>query len=124
MVNILNNSFYDDFMGLVENANKEIKLCAPFIKTNIVDDILTFKKQNVNIKIITSIKLMSFYRKVLDIEGLSKILDSNGKIYSYPMLHAKFYIFDKNRLIITSANLTESGLRKIKNMELLLMIKI
>jgi len=106
MVNILNNSFYDDFMGLVENANKEIKLCAPFIKTNIVDDILTFKKQNVNIKIITSIKLMSFYRKVLDIEGLSKILDSNGKIYSYPMLHAKFYIFDKNRLIITSAYLT------------------
>mgnify|MGYP001408004295 FL=1 len=30
------------------------------------------------------------------------------------MLHAKFYIFDKNRLIITSANLTESGLKKNK----------
>ena len=114
MVNILNDAIYDEFMDLVENTNNEIKLCAPFIKTNIVNDILTYKKQNVNISIITNVKFMSFYRKVLDIEALSKVLDSNGKIYSYPMLHAKFYIFDYNKLIITSANLTEIGLKKNK----------
>lgn len=114
MINILNDSVYDEFMNLVEKTDKEIKLCAPFIKKGIVNDILTYKKQNVNITTITNIKLMSFYRKVLDIEALSNILNSNGKIYNYPMLHAKIYIFDDNKLIITSANLTEAGLKKNK----------
>lgn len=114
MVSILNDAIYDEFMNLVESTDKEIKLCAPFIKTSIIDDILTYKKQNVNISTITNVKLMSFYRKVLDIEALSKILISNGKVYNYPMLHAKIYIFDDNKLIITSANLTEAGLKKNK----------
>jgi HKD family nuclease len=114
MVNILNDAIYDIFMNLVENTEKEIKICAPFIKTSIVDDILTYKKQNVNITTITNVKLMSFYRKVLDIEALSKILISNGNVYNFPMLHAKIYIFDDNNLIITSANLTEAGLKKNK----------
>ncbi|NLB33854.1 MAG: type II deoxyribonuclease, partial [Tissierellia bacterium] len=85
MVSILNDAIYDEFMNLVENTDKEIRLCAPFVKTSIVNDILTYKKQNVNIKAITNIKLMSFYRKVLDIQALSKILNSNGNIYNYPM---------------------------------------
>lgn len=114
MVSILNDAIYDEFMNIVENTDKEIKLCAPFIKTSIINDILTYKKQNVNITTITNIKLMSFYRKVLDIQALSKILNSNGNIYNYPMLHAKIYIFDDNKLIITSANLTEAGLKKNK----------
>lgn len=114
LVNILNDAIYDKFMNLVENTEKEIKLCAPFIKTSIVNDIYTYKKRNVNITTITNVKLMSFYRKVLDIEVLSKILYSNGKVYNYPMLHAKIYIFDDNKLIVTSANLTEAGLKKNK----------
>lgn len=114
MVKILNGAFYDEFMNLVESATNEIKLCAPFIKTGIVNDIFKYKKQDVNIKTITNIKLMSFYRKVLDIDALSKILLSNGKLYNYPTLHAKIYIFDNNRLIITSGNLTEAGLKKNK----------
>ncbi len=111
MINILNDSIYDIFMNLVENTEKEIKICAPFIKTSIVDDILTYKKQNVNITTITNIKLISFYRKVLDVEALFKILSSNGNIFNYPMLHAKIYIFDDSKLIVTSANLTEAGLK-------------
>ena len=114
MVNVLNYAIYDEFMNLVKKTDGEIKLCAQFIKTSIVNDILTFKKQNVNITTITNVNLMSFYRKVLDIDALTKILNSNGKIYNYPMLHAKIYIFDDNKLIITSANLTESGLKKNK----------
>ena len=114
MVSILNDPIYDKFMNLVENANKEIKLCSPFIKTNIINDILAYKKQNVKISTITNIKLMSFYRKVLDIEALSKIINSNGKVYNYPILHGKVYIFDATKLIITSANLTEAGLKKNK----------
>jgi hypothetical protein len=114
MVSILNGSIYDEFMSLVENTNKEIKLCAPFIKTSIVNDILKYKKQNVKVTAITNVKLMSFYRKVLDIEALSKIINSNGKVYNYPMLHAKVYIFDAAKLIISSANLTEAGLKKNK----------
>lgn len=114
MVNILNDAIYDKFMSLVENANNEIRLCVPFIKTNIVNEILTYKKSNVNITAITNVKLMSFYKKVLDVGALSNLLSSNGKLYNYPSLHAKFYIFDDKELIITSANLTEAGLKKNK----------
>lgn len=114
MVKILNGAFYDEFMNLVEGSNNEIKLCAPFIKTGIINDIFKYKKRNVNIKAVTNVKLMSFYRKVLDIDALSKIIISDGELYNYPTLHAKIYIFDDNRLIITSANLTETGLKKNK----------
>ncbi len=114
MVNILNCAIYDEFMKLVENTNNEIRLCAPFIKTSIVNDILTYKKRDTNISTITNVKLMSFYRKVLDVDALSKILSSNGELFNYPMLHAKIYIFDDSKLIITSANLTEAGLKKNK----------
>ncbi len=114
MVRILNDAIYDEFMQLVENSNEEIKLCAPFIKENIVDDIFTYKKPDVRIRTITNIKLMSFYKKVLDINGLLKIISSNGILYNYPTLHAKMYIFDDNKLIISSANLTEAGLKKNK----------
>lgn len=114
MVKILNGPVYDEFLNIVENSTNEIKLCAPFIKTGIINDILRYKKQNVNIKTITNVKLMSVYRKVLDIDALSKILLSNGRLFNYPNLHAKIYIFDDNKLIITSANLTEAGLKKNK----------
>lgn len=114
MVRILNDAIYDEFMQLVENSNEEIKLCVPFIKENIVDDIFTYKKPDVRIRMITNVKLMSFYKKVLDINGLLKIISSNGILYNYPILHAKMYIFDDNKLIISSANLTEAGLKKNK----------
>ncbi len=114
MVKVLNGAIYNEFMQLVENSEKEIKLCAPFIKTNIIDDIFSYKRKNVNITAITNIRLMSFYRKVLDIDALSKIIVSNGIAFNYPLLHAKIYIFDNEKLIITSANLTESGLKRNK----------
>jgi HKD family nuclease len=114
MVKILSDAIYDDFMKSVEEAKENIMLCAPFIKNDIIEDIYTYKKSAANITVITNVKLMSFYRKALDCKGLSKVLEERGDVFNYPMLHAKFYIFDNRKLIITSANLTTSGLRRNK----------
>ncbi|MEA5095677.1 MAG: phospholipase D-like domain-containing protein [Sedimentibacter saalensis] len=114
MINILNGAIYDEIMNLVEKSDKQIKLCAPFIKSSIVNDIYTYKKDNAEITIITNIRLMSFYRKVLDTSALSKIINSGGIVYNYPLLHAKIYLFDNKKLVITSANLTDSGLKRNK----------
>lgn len=114
MVQILSEAMYDDFMELVEGSKQNIMLCAPFIKNNIIDDIYIYKKNNVKVTTVTNIKLMSFYNKVLDCNALAKILEESGSVYNYPMLHAKFYIFDNKNLIITSANLTTAGLSKNK----------
>lgn len=90
MIKILNGAIYDDLMHLVENSEKEIQICAPFIKSSVVNDIFTYKKQEVKITTIINIRLMSFYRKVLDIDTLAKILSSNGSMFNYPTLHVKF----------------------------------
>lgn len=60
MIKILNEAIYDEFMHLVDSSKKDIKLCAPFIKENVINDIFTYKKYYANIATITNIRLMSF----------------------------------------------------------------
>jgi len=112
MIELINTHFYDNFMELCKNSNKSIKLCAPFVKKDIMEDILNFKKNATNIKLITNINLQSFHRKASDISAIKQALDNNVGVYNCTTLHAKIYIFDNKTCLVTSANLTFSGLKK------------
>lgn len=112
MLEILNKPMYDEFFTMVENSSNSIKLCAPFIKSDIVNDIYRLKAPAVEVKVLTNMNLANFHRGVSDISAISTFLNNEHKVFNFPHLHAKFYIFDDTRLIITSANLTTYGLKK------------
>jgi len=99
-------------MEQCSTASESIKLCAPYVKSNIVDDIFLNKLPETSISLITKINLRDYHNKVSDVESLRQTLFYGGHVYNCSNLHAKIYIFDDNNCIISSANLTQSGLRR------------
>lgn len=109
---ILNTPIYNEFLNLVCSTKGNIKLCSPFIKSEIVDRIYENINAGCSISVITNVNLMSFYKKSSDVHALSTILQNGDAVYNYQRLHAKIYIFDDQKAIITSANLTRSGFKR------------
>lgn len=83
-------------------------MCSPFAKEDIVKNILNSKNESVQISLVTN--LSNAYTYTLDISALRNIINCGGKVYNRSNLYAKFYMFDANKTIITSGNLTENGL--------------
>lgn len=112
---ILVNPIKDIFYNLCRESKESITLCAPFVKEDIINDIFTNKHENVKVSLITNVKLNSILHKSLDIPAIKKIVEHDGQVYSRSDLHAKVYIFDNEKVVITSGNLTHNGL--VKNFE-------
>ena len=109
-VEIITNPSTDVFLDLVRTSQEQL-LASPFIKANIAKMILDNKPTEANISLLTSYKLTNFYRKSSDLAALKCFIESSIEIRNYPTLHAKTYIFDSERAIVTSANLTLGGLQ-------------
>ncbi len=111
MFEVITYPFFDDFLSLCADSKESIKLCSPFVKEEIVESIFEVSSKNLSIELITNINLESFHRKSSDLEAISKLVN-NGTVYNHTTLHAKFFIFDNKKCLITSANLTASGLKR------------
>jgi phosphatidylserine/phosphatidylglycerophosphate/cardiolipin synthase-like enzyme len=107
---IIKAPWKDELMGLVNNSKESIKITSPFIKGNVCDELLSNKKKDTSIEIITSFKLMNIYSGSLDLSALENVINSSGTVRNYSKLHSKIYLFDDKRAIITSGNLTNGGL--------------
>ncbi|MGL6298479.1 MAG: phospholipase D-like domain-containing protein [Methanobacteriaceae archaeon] len=109
---ILNKPLYPLFMDLVKNTEESINLCSPFVKENVISKIYNNSNSEIDLKLVTNININNFYKKASDLSAMKEILENNNQIFNYQQLHAKIYIFDSQTAIITSGNLTYSGLNK------------
>ena len=111
MFKVITYPFFNDFLGLCAEAKERIILTTPFVKTEIVENIFEVINKNLSIELVTNINLESFHRKSSDIEAINLIV-SRGIVYNHTTLHAKFFVFDSQKCLIISANLTTSGLKR------------
>lgn len=102
----------DTFYSNIEETQNIIRLCAPYIKTQIVEEILNRKNRDANLIVVTSSNLPVFATGGSDLEAIRTLLANGIRVYNYQDLHAKIYIFDDERALITSANLTYSGFHR------------
>lgn len=109
---IIKTPWKEEFISLVESSEQSIKICSPFVKFKVVEELYKHKNENTQFSLVTNFNLENFHKNVSDLGAMRYILDKNGEIKNYQRLHAKFYIFDNKSIIITSANLTEGGLTK------------
>ena len=109
-IEIITNPSTDVFLDLVRTSQEQL-LASPFIKDNVAKMILDNKPTEAKISLLTSYKLNSFYRNSSDLKALKSFIERSIHVRNYPKLHAKTYIFDSQRAIITSANLTLGGLQ-------------
>lgn len=107
---ILKTPWKNDLMELVSQSKKSIKITSPFIKENVSNELLSNKKKSTKIEVITSFKLMNIYSGSLDLSSLENIINSNGIVRNFSKLHSKIYLFDDEKVVITSSNLTNGGL--------------
>jgi hypothetical protein len=111
MTEFTDKPLYNKFIELCSSANRSIKLCAPFVKSNIISEVMSVKDSRVPVELITRLNLQYFHRKVSDIGSLNTVMNAGGNVYNCTNLHAKIYIFDEERVLITSANITSNGLK-------------
>jgi hypothetical protein len=107
---ILTTPWKNDFLDLVAGSEQSIKITSPFVKANICRELVSVKKQTIEVELLTSFKLPSIYSGSLDLSALELIISNNGRIKNFPKLHSKIYLFDEKQAVITSGNLTNGGL--------------
>jgi hypothetical protein len=112
MTTVITNPFRSDFMALCAESRTSIKLCAPYVKADIISEVLSSKRPGIPVWLITKLDYKSFQSGASDVKAMDRVLDEGGKVFNCSNLHAKVYIFDDNKCIISSANLTASGLAR------------
>jgi hypothetical protein len=109
-IEFITNPWKNKFLDLVSTAKHSIKITSPFVKENICDEILSAKNKKVKLELITSFKLKNIHCGSLDIGAIEKIINAKGEVRNFSKLHSKIYIFDEEKAVVSSANLTNSGL--------------
>ena len=107
---ILTNPWKKDFLNLIEDSKHSIKITSPFVKENVCRELFDKKNSGTSFELITDFKLSNIFAGSLDLSGLELILHNNGVIKNYSRLHSKIYLFDENKAVISSGNLTNGGL--------------
>ena len=109
------------FFSKVQSVEKSLYLSSPYIKNAIATlfyKVLRSKQDlNLSIQILTSVGIQDLREGASDLEAFEKLLQLeelegiNAEVRCIPNLHAKVYIFDEDSAIVTSSNLTPSGLK-------------
>ena len=89
----------------------ELRIMCPFIKVRALERLLDNPRLR-SIQILTRFNLNDFSRGVSDTQALRVLLKRGAQIRGVKKLHSKLYLFGGNRVIVTSANLTEAALRQ------------
>ena len=80
MIDLINYKLKDEFYNLVNDTKKQIRLCAPYVKESIINNIYKNKIENVDVEIISSFNMANFYKRSSDIEAFKLVLDNDGKV--------------------------------------------
>lgn len=109
------------FFSKVHAAEKSLFISSPYIKypvAGLLCEILQSKQNpNLSVQILTRIRIQDLIDGASDLEAFEKLLhlaEVPGlavTVKCISNLHAKVYIFDENSAIVTSSNLTPSGLK-------------
>lgn len=116
-IRLLKNDWRHDLSELLAETQQEIVISSPFVTPDGVNFILenasdTFR-ENGQVKFITNLSPNNQIQGITNpnaLRDLAEYFNGTG-IFHLPRLHAKAYIFDSRRAIVTSGNLTSGGLR-------------
>lgn len=106
---IVVNGWERELSGLFRACRKELRLICPFIKAGTLERLLTVCPAQV-IRVITRFNLGDFAEGVSDISSLRLLLERGAEIRGVKNLHAKLYVSDADKAVVTSANLTKAAL--------------
>lgn len=103
------DEIYKTLKQLIPQCKEELIIVSPWIKGNVLEDILSEIPEKIKIKAVIRTSetddLMITDRKVFEI-----FQKKNGQLFGNKRLHAKFVIIDSEKALVSSSNITNAGL--------------
>lgn len=109
-VKILRSPWSETLAQLAADCTTKVRVMSPFVKSDALDFFLSALLPQVQVQFVTRIAIGHFYRGVSDLSAFRILLQRNASVFNAQRLHAKIYLFDEKSAIVTSGNLTMSGL--------------
>ena len=116
MPRILNSPWENDFDAFIAQAKKSLLICSPFVGRGpcerIADILHDRGVSSIPLLFLTNLSRDNMLGGGTDVSALVELCNAmpHTEIRFLPNLHAKVYVVDDRYAILTSANLTESGL--------------
>lgn len=113
MIELYTSPWRHKFKDFLSGINNQLLIATPFIKIDESRRLLeAIASKAINLQILTDLRSDSVLSKALDIGALLYLITNHDRtvVINLPRLHAKVYIADDKKAIITSANLTSPGL--------------
>jgi hypothetical protein len=102
-------SWSEDLRKLCVEATKELVIVSPWIKKAALQYVLPKEIKNLTIRVLTRANAYDFLLGPSDLDAIRYLRSMDAEIRLIQNLHAKVYIADGRRAIITSGNLTLAG---------------
>ena len=109
---LLGQAWRDDLASTIRNAQRSVLLAAPFLKYDVAVWLRQQVPAHVQLTVLTRIRADTIASAALDIAALLHLAEASAenRIFALPNLHAKVFVADGTAAIVTSGNLTRSGL--------------
>lgn len=104
----------EEFAAAAARLTSELRVVTPFLQLSAVRGLVTKKLRSLSV--ITRFNLDDFCAGVSSLDAIEWLVAQGADIRGIQNLHAKAYVFDDARAIVTSANLTTAAL--VRNHEL------
>jgi PLD-like domain len=116
-VSLLRSPWTDSLNRLISFVDQDLLIVSPFVKRSAADRVLAQLdarglRGSVRVGLITDLRPESALAGSMDLDALTRLSRNLSKfeITHLPSVHAKVYVADSKMAIVTSGNLTESGL--------------
>lgn len=115
MHELLGSPWTDNFTSLVDSARSSLVLCSPFVGKGPCNTVVRKAGEwgdAFRLVFLTNLSRDNMLSGVTDVGAIATVLNAFPKsdIRFLPSLHAKVYVADDQEAVITSANMTDSGL--------------
>ena len=112
MVQLINRGWRSDLAEVAEAAEESLLVAAPYIKDNEAAWLCRLLSSEIEVLTLARMELQAIRTSALDVNALLRLanVSSSARLIALPNLHAKVFVADEKAAIITSGNLTRSGL--------------
>ncbi len=112
MVQLINRGWRNSLAEIAEAAEESLLVAAPYVKEDEALWLCGLLRQDIKVLTLARMELQAISSSALDMEALLRLarVSPSSQLIALPNLHAKVFVADEKAAIVTSGNLTRSGL--------------
>jgi hypothetical protein len=111
-VEIVRSPWQRVLLEAASRTREKLRIASPYIKSDAARSVLDVVPARLPISVLTDFHLRSFEAGASDLGAFDLLFQRGAAVRHRQRLHAKLYVFDTEQAIVTSGNLTPSGLSR------------